>query len=106
MVFGHKAHAETAAGLFIGHADEGKGAARIAGAGDLARDGGQQRGVGLRGAAAFGVVVVDDEIGHFFQRVVLVVVAEVLEMAEADEAGRHAGHHGGGFDLFAPHRLV
>ena len=44
MVFGHKAHAETAAGLFIGHADEGKGAARIAGAGDLARDGGHGGG--------------------------------------------------------------
>ena len=44
MVFGHKAHAETAAGLLIGHADKGKGAARIAGAGDLARDGGHGGG--------------------------------------------------------------
>ena len=40
MVLGHKAHAEPAAGLFIGHADEGEGTARVTRAGDLARDGG------------------------------------------------------------------
>ena len=36
--------------------------------------------------------------------VVLVVVAEMLEVAEADEAGRHACQHRRGLDAFAPHR--
>ena len=36
MVLGHKAHAEPAAGLLIGHTHKGEGAARVTGAGDLA----------------------------------------------------------------------
>ena len=34
------------------------------------------------------------------------VVAEMLKVAKANEAGRHAGHYGGGFQRFAAHRRV
>ena len=65
----------------------------------------QQRGVGLRCVAAGRVVLVDHEVGQAAQRVGVVGgVREVLEVAEADEARRHARAHRGGLDLLATHR--
>ena len=64
MVLGHKAHAEPSAGLFIGHADEGEGTARVTGAGDLARDG--RHGGGNKehvyGTAAVEFAVLDERL--------------------------------------------
>ncbi|MCY1516106.1 hypothetical protein D9M68_507200 [compost metagenome] len=61
----------------------------------------EEGGVGVaveaRRGAAFGVVAVDDVVGQRAQLVFALVGGEVLEVAEADEAGRHAGHDGGAF---------
>ena len=64
----------------------------------------QQRGIGLGCRATSGVELVDHKISQHAQRGMLVVMAEVLEVAKANEAGRHAGHHGGGFQRLAAHR--
>jgi hypothetical protein len=62
----------------------------------------QQRGIGIAAkagrCAAFRVEPVDDVVGQLRNSSMLVACREMLEMAEADEAGRHAGHHGGGFE--------
>jgi hypothetical protein len=66
----------------------------------------EQRECRLRGLAARGVVRVDDEVHELLQRpMVLRGVGEVLEVAEADEAGRHARAHRCGLDRLASHRL-
>ena len=64
VVLGHKAHAETAAGLLIGHADEGEGTARVTGAGYLARDGGHGGGnkQHVYGTAAVELAVLDKRL--------------------------------------------
>lgn len=67
------------------------------------RDGGEQGGVGLGFIGATGVVVRDDEVGQLPQLVMQAVVREVLEMAKTNEAGCHAGDHGGRFGFLAPH---
>ncbi|OIQ70520.1 hypothetical protein GALL_478680 [mine drainage metagenome] len=46
---------------------------------------------------------IDHPLGELAQRLDLAAVAEMLEMAEADEAGRQPGDHGGGLDALAPH---
>ena len=43
-------------------------------------------------------------VGQRPQPLVLLLVVEELEVAEADEAGRGAAHHGSGFQRFAPYR--
>ena len=69
--------------------------------------GAQQGEVGPGLAAAVGQVGVDDVVGQRTQQLGgRLGVREVLEMAEAHEAGRHPHHHGGGLDRLAPHRCV
>ena len=68
-------------------------------------DGGQQGQVARRarvGFQAMGVKVGDHKVGQLAQLLGLPAFAEVLEMPEADKAGRHAGDHGGRFGLLAP----
>ncbi len=64
--------------------------------------GAQQGSVGVAGrGAAGGVVAVDHVIGQLAQLGFLAACGKVFEVAEADEAGRDAADHGGGFHLFA-----
>ena len=44
----------------------------------------------------------NDEISQMLQRFGFALGREMLKVAKADEAGRDAGHYGGGFRLLAP----
>ena len=100
MVLGHKAHAEAAAGLFIGHADEGEGAARVTGAGYLARDGGHGGGnkEHVYGTAAVELAVLDDGLERWLGPLRLIYGDDVRVAHEGERflvriAGD--GHHDG-----------
>ena len=65
----------------------------------------QQRQQRQRRVAALGIEAVDHAVDQPAQRGHVVGrVREVLEVAEAQEAGRHARHDGRGLDRFAAHR--
>ena len=66
----------------------------------------QKSGVGLRGIAAGRVKMVNHKVGQDFELGVLIGVAEMLKVTKADEAGRAAGDHGGGFYVFAKHLVI
>ena len=61
-------------------------------------------GAGGLGAAAFGVIAVDDVVGQCAQLLFLVVGRKVLKVAKAHKARGHAGDDGGGFQLLTPHQ--
>ena len=59
-----------------------------------------------RGAlAALGQVVGDGVVGQGAQAVGVALGRKMLEVTKAQEAGGHAGHHGGALHGFAAHRL-
>ena len=63
----------------------------------------KQRRIGLGGVKTFGGKVRDDKVGQLAQRFRLVAVSKVLEVPEAQKAGRHARHDSGRLHLLAPH---
>mmetsp|Transcript_57661 Transcript_57661/g.135727 ORF Transcript_57661/g.135727 Transcript_57661/m.135727 type:complete len:325 (+) Transcript_57661:3863-4837(+) len=72
--------------------------------GRLQRHPAQQRDGRLGRVGAFGRVLGDEGVEQPAQRLGLLVVGEVLEVAEADEAGRDPRDDGRGFDPLADHR--